>query len=115
MKAIHRIMQFVRSKGMSVRRFDISIGAANGYTLRMEKNNASVGSDVLEKIHETYPELNLEWIITGEGEMYHKKVRDTQIIGEKDLEKLISLKLNEKLDSERLKILKQLKNELKKP
>jgi len=69
-KTIDRINKFVLNEGISARQFDISIGAANGYTLRMIKNNASVGSDVIEKIIEVYPNLNLIWLITGKGTMY---------------------------------------------
>jgi hypothetical protein len=45
--------------GMSARQFDLSIGTANGYILRMEKNNASVVSDVIERIAKKYPKINL--------------------------------------------------------
>ena len=55
---------------LSARQFDISIGTANGYTLRMKKNNASVGSDVIERIKQKYPQVNLVWLITGKGEMF---------------------------------------------
>jgi len=28
-----------------------------------------VGSDILERIHQTYPDLSLIWLITGKGDM----------------------------------------------
>ena len=68
-KTIDRLMQFIEHAGLSARQFDLSIGASNGYTLRMRKNHASIGSDVIENIVRTYPQLNLIWLITGEGEM----------------------------------------------
>ncbi|WP_394748735.1 hypothetical protein [Spongiimicrobium salis] len=72
-KTIDRLMQFIRYAGLSARKFDLSIGAGNGYTLRMQKNHASIGSDVIETILRTYPQLNVVWLITGEGEMLKKK------------------------------------------
>lgn len=68
-KTIHRIMLLIKHLGISARQFDISIGTANGYILRMQKNNASVGSDVIERIVKLYPQVNLVWLITGKGKM----------------------------------------------
>ena len=59
-------MLVIKHLGISARQFDISIGTANGYILRMQKNNASVGSDVIECIIQVYPEINLVWLITGQ-------------------------------------------------
>ncbi|EIJ40232.1 hypothetical protein [Galbibacter orientalis] len=69
-KAIDRIFSIIQSLGMSARQFDMSIGASNGYTLRMKKNNASVGSDILERIVEKYPFVNINWVVTGHGTMF---------------------------------------------
>ena len=69
LKTIDRLMQFIKYEGLSARQFDLSIGASNGYTLRMHKNKASIGSDVIETILKAYPRLNVVWLITGEGEM----------------------------------------------
>lgn len=69
-KTINRIIQLLDALSLSARQFDMSIGSANGYTLRMEKNNASVGSDVIERIIKTYPQVNLVWLITGNGDMF---------------------------------------------
>ncbi|EDP98167.1 hypothetical protein KAOT1_13157 [Kordia algicida OT-1] len=47
----------------------MSIKVGNGYTSKQSKSNASIGSDVLERIIDTYPELNPLWLITGKGDM----------------------------------------------
>ena len=49
--------------------FDKSISVGNGYTSKQSKSKASVGSDVLERIIDTYPDLNPMWLLTGEGDM----------------------------------------------
>jgi len=69
MKIINRILLFIKHKGLSMRAFDLSIGASNGYTSKQSKTNASVGSNVLEKIIDVYPDLNPLWLITGKGNM----------------------------------------------
>jgi len=69
MKIIDRIILFIRHKRLSMRAFDMSIGVGNGYTSKQSKSNASVGSDVLERIIDVYPDLNPLWLITGKGDM----------------------------------------------
>jgi hypothetical protein len=105
-KAIDRIFTIIKSLGMSARQFDMSIGASNGYTLRMKKNNASVGSDILERIVEKYPFVNINWIITGRGNMFgidseEKSPRDLSF---KEVEAIIDAKIkaNEREDLEAL-------------
>lgn len=69
MKIIDRIILFIRYKRLSMRAFDMSIGVGNGYTSKQSKSNASVGSDVLERIIDVYPDLDPLWLITGKGNM----------------------------------------------
>lgn len=99
-------MQFIEHRGISVRKFDLSIGASNGYTLRMKKNKASVGSDMLEKISKVYPSINTEWLITGKGYMLSDQL-DIKInpeifhhLNENNLQEKIEEKINEKRKKE---------------
>ena len=112
-KTINRIVEFVSHMGMSVRQFDISIGAANGYTLRMEKNNASVGSDVIERIVKTYPRLNLVWLITGKGQMFIDQTDIKESPAKVDIEAFINEKLNEKWSEEKKALLDEILEEIK--
>lgn len=111
-KTINRIIEFINHMDMSVRQFDISIDAANGYTLRMEKNNASVGSDVIERINKKYPQLNLVWLITGKGSMFieEPKIKEPAAV---DIESFINEKLNEKWSAEKRALLDEIMNEIK--
>lgn len=111
-KTINRIVDFIRQKGMSVRQFDISIGAANGYTLRMEKNNASVGSDVIERIVKTYPKLNLIWLITGKGNMFIEEQTISSSTQKIDVEAFINKKLKEKWSAEKKELLDEIIKEI---
>ncbi|NNF76008.1 MAG: hypothetical protein HKN00_12530 [Flavobacteriaceae bacterium] len=112
-KTINRIVDFVQQMGMSVRQFDISIGAANGYTLRMQKNNASVGSDVIERIVKTYPRLNLVWLITGKGNMFINEETERSTPSRVDIESFINEKLNEKWSAEKKALLDEILIEIK--
>ena len=118
-KTINRLIQFINYSGISARQFDLSIGASNGYTLRMQKNNASIGSDVIENIIKVYPQLNLIWLITGEGEML-KKDKEEPVLDfdnlprEKQLgiEQIIEQKIKERQEVELKKLLKEVTAEI---
>ncbi|MEP0133979.1 MAG: hypothetical protein ABJJ25_07120 [Eudoraea sp.] len=120
-KTIDRLMQFIKFAGLSARQFDISIGASNGYTLRMKKNNASIGSDVIENILKVYPQLNVVWLITGEGEMLKKK-EEPEILDfeqlpksrQQEIEDLIEQKIKERQEEELKRLLKEVTEEIEK-
>ncbi|WP_235982725.1 hypothetical protein [Kordia aestuariivivens] len=112
MKIIDRILLFVNHKNMSMRTFDTSIGVGNGYTSKQSKSRASVGSNVLERIIDEYPDLNPLWLVTGKGNMileieitdeplpdYGKSIDD---ILENKIERIVERqlkKINERLDT----------------
>lgn len=116
-KTIDRLMQFIEHAGLSARQFDLSIGASNGYTLRMKKNSASVGSDVIENIIRTYPQLNPIWLITGEGEMLNpdKEALKTGKLPpekEREIESIIEAKIKERQQQELQELLNQVNEEI---
>ncbi|OQD42430.1 hypothetical protein BUL40_09890 [Croceivirga radicis] len=118
-KTIDRLMQFIEHAGLSARQFDLSIGASNGYTLRMRKNHASIGSDVIENIVKTYPQLNLIWLITGEGEMLNpgiEAIRVNKLPREKELEieRIVTAKIKERQEKELKELLMEVNKEIKK-
>ncbi|WP_224482750.1 hypothetical protein [Robertkochia aurantiaca] len=113
-KAIDRIFSIIKSLGMSARQFDMSIGASNGYTLRMKKNNASVGSDILERIVEKYPFVNINWIVTGRGNMFgvdeaEKSPKDYSL---KEIEAMIDEKIKAHKDEELKALIRKIQNEI---
>lgn len=61
-----RIRRFIKSKRMSVKAFETSIGAGNAYISSIRKG---IGIDKLNVIKRKYPELNISWLLTGEGSM----------------------------------------------
>lgn len=112
-------MQFIKYAGLSARQFDLSIGASNGYTLRMQKNNASVGSDVIENILKVYPQLNVVWLITGEGEMLKENKEELILDFEKlpkekqtEIEQIIEAKIKERQQEELKRLLKEVTQEI---
>ena len=119
LKTIDRLMQFIKYAGLSARQFDLSIGASNGYTLRMSKNRASIGSDVIENILRTYPDLNVVWLLTGEGPML-KSQQDDEILDfdklspekKKEIEQIIEIKIKERQREELKNLLREVADEI---
>jgi phage repressor protein C with HTH and peptisase S24 domain len=60
-----RILKYIESKGISKYKFYQDTGFSNGF---LDKKG-SVGSDKCEKISYQYPDLSIEWLITGQGYM----------------------------------------------
>lgn len=60
-----RILSFAGTLGISKRDFYTKIGVSRG-TL---ESKTGITEDVVTKFFATYPEVNIEWLMTGKGEM----------------------------------------------
>lgn len=75
-----RLVKFLSYKDIGQSVFEKKVGIANGYVNGIKK---SIGSDILNKIAKVYPELNIEWLISGAGEMLKvEDIRTEQIKNE---------------------------------
>lgn len=60
---------FLKEKGFGGRNvFEREIGVSEGYLSQVKRKG--VNSDVLEKVSEKFPDLNLDWLVTGRGSMF---------------------------------------------
>ena len=66
MSVKERIKIFIEHKEMPVSEFEKQCSLSNGYISSMRK---SFGDDKLNNVLNTYPELNRNWLLFGEGEM----------------------------------------------
>ncbi len=62
-----RLMEYIGSLDLSVRRFEESCGLANGQINSSKVKGPSL--DVLSKILCAHPDLNLNWLVGGHGPM----------------------------------------------
>jgi len=71
--AIERLIEFhdyLKSTGYGGRnKFEKVIGKSEGYLSGAIKKNSSIGSEVLLEVATMFPEVSLEWLITGRGNM----------------------------------------------
>ena len=66
-----RLQTFLTSIGMSVMRFEQVCGFSNGSLNKLRK---AYSGEKLYKISSVFPQLNIDWLLTGEGEMIKDKV-----------------------------------------
>lgn len=64
-----RLMNFILSKRMSISDFERACGLSNGYVHKIKN---SVGKRGMRDIQRVFPELNTDWLVTGEGEMLNQ-------------------------------------------
>ena len=78
MNIFDRILQFIDFKGLSKNEFSKIMGLSNSYMTKMGVNKGNIGSQIIEKIVRIYPEINLSWLITGDGEMLVSENKNNQ-------------------------------------
>ena len=61
-----RLMKFMSYREISASRFERMCGLSNGY---FNKLRNAPGLDKIDKMLRVFPELNREWVLTGEGSM----------------------------------------------
>lgn len=64
-----RIILFIQNNNLTVRAFEHRTGLSNGAVSKMGNSPRAI---IVEKITSAFPELNRDWLLTGEGEMYSK-------------------------------------------
>lgn len=58
----NRVIEFIKSKGMSIRAFEESLKFPNGSISQYTDNTSR---DTLKKIYDMYPDFDIDFIITG--------------------------------------------------
>lgn len=62
----HRLLLFIKAKGLSQKRFEETSHLSNGYVNNLK---ASPSSAIIQKILYAFPDLSQSWLLTGEGPM----------------------------------------------
>ena len=62
----HRLLFFIKEKGLSQKRFEETAHLSNGYINNLK---ASPSSAIIQKILYAFPDLSQSWLLTGEGPM----------------------------------------------
>lgn len=87
-----RLLEFIASRRISVRRFEMECGFPNSYVSNLKSN---ITSKRLDAIVARYPELNVTWLVTGQGAMLNEasapvSFRDGTASSPDDIERRLS-------------------------
>lgn len=101
-------MLYLEHKGLTVYAFEKACGVGNGYFGKQHKGKGAMGSEILERVAEQYPDLNLTWLITGRGPMLQKLPKGVKASDE------LMLKEEESLYEVKKELIVMLKDQLRK-
>ncbi len=65
-----RLLQFLQARNISQTQLADTLSVARGSVSHILSGRNKPGYDFLESLLLHYPELNLDWLLTGKGEMY---------------------------------------------
>lgn len=82
-----RIIRYLKYYGITQRSFCEKIGAASNYISCMR---VSISAEKLKKIKSSYPDLNITWLLTGEGEMLKSSGVDSTEIDSYEMQRAVS-------------------------
>lgn len=81
MKLRDRILKYIEYKGIDKSNFEKQSGLANGF---VDKSGDNTRRSSLDKISNAFPDLNIDWILTGQGEMLKERNNLNNIINPKE-------------------------------
>lgn len=96
-----RILQFIQSEQISSTQFADTIGVQRSSVSHILSGRNNPSFDFIKKILSNYHDMNPEWLILGEGEMYKTAVSrelfegDTAVTGVKNAEVLSEVQRKE--------------------
>ncbi len=61
-----RVSDYCKRKNIAISRFEKEAGLSNGYFNQVKKRPSI---DKIESIKRAYPDINEDWLLTGEGDM----------------------------------------------
>lgn len=74
-----RLIEFIKSQGLSQGKFEKLLCFSNGYVNSISKG---IGGDKLQRIIGKFPQLNTDWLLYGRGNM----LKDEKIISSENIE-----------------------------
>lgn len=99
MTASERLKYLLDSKNLSVAQFGKKVGVSRDTLNKMFAKNSDPKLHLLQKCLELYPNLNIEWLILGKGDMWKITEEKTTLLEQE----MKAVKLELKRINERLK------------
>lgn len=77
MSVKNRLKEYIRSKNKSINSYEKEISVSQGYVNSISKG---IGGEILLAIIEKSPDLNINWLLSGEGNMLKTEAKNEQNI-----------------------------------
>lgn len=98
-----RLREFIDTQDISITKLEAEISATRGIIARFLRGDGNFSAEILVKMNERYPELNIDWLVTGRGSMlyndYKVKEDDFKFKDRIDLMEVIISSKNALIDS----------------
>jgi hypothetical protein len=79
MNVKERIIKFIKFKGISIRSFEKTVGLSYGY---INNIRVSIQPSKIKLIEDKFPDLNMSWLLLGEGEMLKRENEAEKVFNE---------------------------------
>ncbi|MCK9629127.1 MAG: hypothetical protein M0R37_11120 [Bacteroidales bacterium] len=83
-----RLLEFLAYLEVGQNAFEMKAGISNGYINNVKE---SIGTKIINKISAAFPELNIHWLLTGEGEMLNSGEKVNTNVGTKKTDAIFEL------------------------
>jgi len=101
MSASERLKHLVDSQNLSISQFGKKVGISRDTLNKMFAKGSDPKLHLLQKCLKLYPNLNIEWLILGKGEMWKMGVEKmTKLEQEMEAVKADLKRINERLEKE---------------
>jgi transcriptional regulator with XRE-family HTH domain len=84
---LKRIKQYLDLKNIKISVFEREIGTSNGSFASQLKNGKTIGVDKLEKILRIYTDVNIEWLLTGNGDILKADILNEEAVNYNKIDK----------------------------
>ncbi len=80
MKQIERLIEYFSTKGFKrYAKIEQTIGLGNGFVKKSMNGTGNLRGESIEKIQKTCPDLSMEWLLFGNGEMLNTNTNSNAI------------------------------------
>lgn len=73
-----RLKQIIDYYDIKVRPFEIKISVSEGTISKFLAGKIGIKAETLQKINAIFPEINMDWLVTGRGDMLYSRPDQTQ-------------------------------------
>lgn len=86
-----RLKQVIDYYSITTNSFSQKIGVSEGAIRKVLLQNTTLRSDTLDKISQNFTDINIDWLVTGRGEMLRKDSAINSANSDENITRLISI------------------------